>query len=88
MENHLSEVKIDLADIPSSFLSRIQFAGTGNYGELTVSFRKGYQYLYNNVQLGHVIELLTAVDDMTSVGELFGALIRSNYEGQRLEVNA
>lgn len=85
---HPSEIKLEILDIPSSFLEHMRYEGVGSYGTLTVTFRKGYEYVYKNVQLGHMAEILNTVDDNMSVGEVFCEVIRPNYEGVRLMVNA
>ena len=84
---YFPSVNYDLLDIPSSFLLRVQYdALNKSWGDLTVTFRKGYAYTYEKVSMGDALEFLTALDEGKSLGEVYNDVVRPYYVGVRREL--
>jgi hypothetical protein len=84
---YFPSVSFDLLDIPSGFLLRVQYdALNKSWGDLTVTFRKGYAYTYERVTLEDALRFLTALDEDKSLGEVYNDTIRPWYEGTRREL--
>jgi hypothetical protein len=82
-------VNFDITDVPSSFIARVQYDALNKaWGDLTVTFRKGYAYTYERVSLADAVRFLTALDESESLGEVYNYDIRSRYEGVRKELTA
>jgi hypothetical protein len=87
MTMYFPSVNFDLLDIPSSFLLRVQYdALNKSWGDLTVTFRKGYAYTYERVSMGDALEFLTALDESKSLGTVYNDHIRPFYKGERREL--
>jgi hypothetical protein len=87
MTIYFPSVNFDLVDIPSSFLARVQYdALNKSWGDLTVTFRKGYAYTYERVSMGDALEFLTALDEEKSLGAVYNDHIRPYYTGVRQEL--
>lgn len=83
-ERYFPAINFDILDIPSSFLARVQYDALNKaWGDLTVTFRKGYAYTYGRVSLSDAIEFLDALDDEESLGEVYNHTVRNHYEGVR-----
>lgn len=84
---YFPSVNYDLLDIPSSFLLRVQYdALNKSWGDLTVTFRKGYAYTYEKVSMSDALEFLTALDEGKSLGEVYNETVRPWYVGTRREL--
>lgn len=89
MTIYFPAVNFDIVDVPSSFIARVQYdALNKSWGDLTVTFRKGYAYTYEKVDLSDALEFLTALDESESLGEVYNFSVRNRYEGVRKELTA
>lgn len=87
MTIYFPSVNFDLVDIPSSFLARVQYdALNKSWGDLTVTFRKGYAYSYERVSMSDALEFLVALDEEESLGTVYNDRIRPYYTGVRREL--
>lgn len=88
MENvHFTNVSFSIEDVPSSFILTITYKAYNlSWGDLMVTFRKGYTYHYEKVEMRHALEFLTALDDNESLGMVFQDNIRERYEGKRTDL--
>lgn len=86
---HFPSVNFEVADIPSSFIYRVRYdALNKSWGDLTVTFRKGYAYTYERVSLDDALGFLSALDNGDSLGSHYNDAIRPFYKGERKELVA
>lgn len=84
-----TNIIVGASDLKSSVIHRVTFVSMGvnhigTYGDLTVTFKSGSTYVYNEVQVWRALALIERASRGMSVGEGFNELIRKDYKGTRL----